>query len=146
MKSPSSGPGIEIIYDGECPFCSNYVRLIRLRETFGWVELIDAREKPDLVNALAAEGIDLNVGMAVRHDGRVYHGDAALHFLATASGRDNLFTRVTRTIFASPRAARLIYPLLRLGRNATLRLRRRAPFAVPPRSQIRDKAQTRKVS
>jgi len=122
---------LEIIYDGDCPFCSNYVRLVRLREAFGSVELIDARKRPDLVDALSAAGIDLNEGMVVRHRGRTYHGHAAIHFLARASGDGNLFTRVTRAMFASERVARLVYPLLRFGRNTTLRLLRRAPIAQP---------------
>ena len=32
-----------IIYDGDCVFCSHYVRFVRLRETVGPVALIDAR-------------------------------------------------------------------------------------------------------
>ena len=34
---------MKIIYDGECPFCSKYVRLIQLKKTIGYVELINAR-------------------------------------------------------------------------------------------------------
>jgi predicted DCC family thiol-disulfide oxidoreductase YuxK len=34
---------LTVIYDGECPFCANYVRLYRLRQLVGRVQLVDAR-------------------------------------------------------------------------------------------------------
>jgi predicted DCC family thiol-disulfide oxidoreductase YuxK len=33
-----------IVYDGECPFCTQYVKLMRLRETVGIVKPLNARE------------------------------------------------------------------------------------------------------
>ena len=41
-----------IIYDGECPFCSRYVKLMRLEETIGDIRLIDARKNPPELNLL----------------------------------------------------------------------------------------------
>jgi len=32
-----------IVYDGECPFCRNYIRLMELRKTVGNVDLVNAR-------------------------------------------------------------------------------------------------------
>ena len=34
---------MKIIYDGHCPFCHEYVRLVRIRKVVGSVELIDLR-------------------------------------------------------------------------------------------------------
>ena len=54
-----------LIYDGNCPFCSNYVRFTRLRENIGSVDLIDAltgqcplktpcvQNKADIVDVIA---------------------------------------------------------------------------------------------
>ena len=33
-----------IVYDGDCPFCSRYVKLVRLREALGSVDLVNARD------------------------------------------------------------------------------------------------------
>lgn len=44
VMSSAAPPGpVEVVYDGECPFCASYVALLRLRERVGEVRLIDAR-------------------------------------------------------------------------------------------------------
>ena len=35
---------IVVVYDGECLFCRNYCRLVRLRKAAGLLKLVDARE------------------------------------------------------------------------------------------------------
>jgi predicted DCC family thiol-disulfide oxidoreductase YuxK len=101
---------LKIVYDGDCPFCSRYVTLLRLREHFD-VDLIDARRHPALAQQY---GLDLNDGMIVDFDGRVHHGAEALWLLSTMAKRPGPF--------ASKTVAHLAYPLLRAGRNATLKL------------------------
>ena len=53
-----------IIYDGQCVFCSNYVRFMRLRDTVGHVELIDARTQDPRIGEYWSQGYDLNEGMS----------------------------------------------------------------------------------
>ena len=52
-----------IIYDGDCIFCHNYVRLMRLCASLGNVELIDARGGDPRVRSYWSQGYDLNTGM-----------------------------------------------------------------------------------
>ena len=74
---------LRIIYDGDCPFCSSYVALLRLREQYD-VRLVDARKEP----ALAAQyGLDLNEGMIVDLDGKVHHGAAPCRFCRGSPAR-----------------------------------------------------------
>ena len=40
-----------LVYDGDCPFCSAYVRFVRLRDAVGTVHLVDAREGGPVVDA-----------------------------------------------------------------------------------------------
>lgn len=121
QSAATDGRGIAIIYDGQCPFCSSYVRLLRLRETVGPVRLIDARSADPQVVAARAEGLDLDRGMIVRLGDATYHGDRALHVLALLSTGGGAFNGLMRRVFGSARAARLAYPLLAAGRRATLR-------------------------
>lgn len=112
-----------IVYDGDCIFCQNYVRLVRLRETVGPVELIDARSGDPRVAAYSKSGYDLDEGMIFDWRGRVYHGSEAVHVLGGLSSETGWFNRLNRVIFSNRTASTLLYPLLRAGRRATLFLR-----------------------
>ena len=117
-----STDSITVIYDGECPFCSAFVRMTRLREAAGEVRLVDARSMSGAVRRVLAAGYRLDDGMAVILDDRIYHGDEAMTVLASLTTRSGLFNRIVRILFRSPRLARVIYPPLKMGRAATLRL------------------------
>ena len=71
MSSPSTYPlpnapeGNWIVYDGDCPFCRNYIRLTRLKQAIGPVRLIDARAGGPEVDFVQARGLDLDEGMAM---------------------------------------------------------------------------------
>jgi predicted DCC family thiol-disulfide oxidoreductase YuxK len=121
--------GITIVYDAECPFCSAYVRMLRLRAAAGAVRLIDARSDYPIVAEIRAAGLDLDRGMVLKMDGRLHHGDACLNRLALMSTGSGAFNRINRAIFSSPRAARWLYPALVAGRNAALRLMGRGSIA-----------------
>ncbi|MGB0498379.1 MAG: DCC1-like thiol-disulfide oxidoreductase family protein [Rubricella sp.] len=123
--------GLNIVYDGECPFCSAYVRMVRLREAAGPVTLIDARSGHPLVERIVAAGLDLDKGMVVEADGRLHHGDEAMTMLALMTTRSGLFNRLVRLGFAGPRRARWLYPPLVAGRNLTLRLLGRRGIRAP---------------
>ena len=122
MAAATKEPEVLIVYDGQCPFCSRYVKLVRLRETLGPVRLVNAREGGPLVEELQRAGVDLDEGMALKLDGRLYHGHDCVHMLALLSTPSSAFNRLNAALFRSPRAARLLYPVLRTGRNAALRL------------------------
>jgi predicted DCC family thiol-disulfide oxidoreductase YuxK len=77
-----------IVYDGDCPFCSRYVTLMRLREAIGPVVLKNAREGGPLIEELTRRGYDLDEGMVLIHAGEIFHGSecmARLGLLSTPS-------------------------------------------------------------
>lgn len=116
--------GVQIFYDGECPFCASYVRMINLRRAVGHVELVDARSDDPRVAQLRAQGVDFDSGMAVSHGGRLWHGAEAMVLISALSGRRGPLVWLMR----SPRRASLAYPILRAGRGAVLRLLGRSKF------------------
>jgi len=128
MKSGSSETSggareIWIVYDGLCPFCSRYVMLYRIRQLVQQVHLIDARDSNHpLVKELSDMGLDLNEGMAVKWDGKLYYGAECMHLLALLGSESSGFNRLNRWLFSRRRLARGLYPILVRGRKLTLRI------------------------
>ena len=124
----SSTDGLSVIYDGACPFCASYVRLSLLREATGHVRLLDARDEPDLCRELKSRGFDLDDGMVVIYEGRVYHAADALRLLAKLSTQPTVIAKLARALLGDHARARRVYPILRAGRNLTLRVLGRRPI------------------
>ena len=113
---------VTLIYDGECPFCSRYARFVRLKRAVGHLKLVDARtDEADVVEA-RARGFDLDDGMTLVIGDTYYHGADCLNRLALMSSRSDSFNRLNFLLFRSARFSGICYPLLRAGRNLTLRV------------------------
>ena len=112
---------IRIIYDGDCPFCQAYVKMLRLKEQYT-VELIDARGEHVILPEITSQGYDLDDGMVVEINGRFFHGDEAMTRMALMTTKSGVLRRLTKWTFTSERRSRYLYPILRGGRNMTLKL------------------------
>ena len=128
VESDDRNLSVTIYYDGDCPFCSDYVSHLRLRQSVGPPTLMNLREAPDACATLESEGFDLDRGMVVDIENDRYGGADALHALALLTTSSGLFNRVTGVLFASKNASRVLYPLLRAGRNSVLTMLGRQPF------------------
>ena len=107
-----------ILYDGECPFCQSYVTFANLRKTVGEVELIDARERPDLILHYEALGYLIDEGMIVDAGDEIYYkGDAVWAINTLASSNPAL------KLMGNWRFVKWSYPFLRGMRNGVNRLR-----------------------
>ena len=111
---------LEVVYDGDCPFCRSYVMYCRLKEAFPDVVLTEARDVPDRVAKYRGEGMEINKGMIVVYGGAVYHGDKAMTVLTQISRPDAFLQRVMRLLFRWPVLAGVVYGVLRLGRDMAL--------------------------
>ena len=114
---------ILIIYDGACPFCRAYVRLLRLQQETGPVELLSARNADPRIVQYQQQGYDLDQGMLVVISGVVHAGAEAMQVLALCSTPAGWFNRCNRLIFSSARLSRWLYPVLRAGRRIALLIR-----------------------
>lgn len=110
-----------LIYDGECFFCSNYVGLLNLKASVGDILLINARDRA-AVSALGLQPAKLNEGMVLLLDGEHYAGADAIHRIALLSTSSTTFNRFNRAAFRRRGLAKLLYPLLKLGRRIYLLL------------------------
>ena len=120
---------LRVVYDGDCPFCTRYTALVTLREAFE-VSLVDTRAEPEVAQAYAARGYDVNEGMIVELEGSVHFGADAVCLLSELSDGIGLGNRLLSALLRNRRFAHAVYPALRLGRAATLAaLGRRRPIA-----------------
>ncbi len=111
-----------IVYDGECPLCSRFAMLYRVRELVHRVCLVDARSSDPVVDEVRARGFDLDAGMVVKLGGRYFHGADAMNVMAMLGSDRTLFNRLNRAIFRYPRIAHRLYPILAAGRRTLLLL------------------------
>ena len=119
-----------IIYDGQCPVCSHYVRLLQLRDAIGVVELVNARDAHPLVQLVAASGYDLNEGLVFIHRGHTYFGEEGMTMMALLSSGSGLFNRLNGALFRRPWLTRVLYPVMKVGRRSLLWLLKRPPLAL----------------
>lgn len=122
-STSSSPPPVRVLYDGECPFCANYVTMARLRERVGEVELIDARTRPDLVQAHKAAGRAIDDGMIVETEDAVYFGGDAVWAINALLSRNPVLNALSGRAML-----KFVYPGLRFGRNTALRVLGRKPI------------------
>jgi len=128
MVSMSAAPATYLVYDGDCPFCSAYVKLVRLRAALGPVVLVNAREDHPIVHYVEQRGVVLDQEMALVMGDEVYSGGECINRLALMSTRSGVFNRINAALFSSPKFSRLAYPYLRGCRNLALKLMGKEPI------------------
>jgi predicted DCC family thiol-disulfide oxidoreductase YuxK len=123
-----------LVYDGDCPFCSRYVRMLRLREAIGPVELVNARIEHPIHQLLRERNVNLDEGMALVQGDQISVGDDCIHKLALMTTSVDAFNRLNGWLFKSERFSKALYPILRTGRNVTLHILGRRNLAAGGRS------------
>ena len=113
---------ILLIYDKECPACDFYCQIVRIHQSVGDLVLIDARENPEVLQEITAEGLDIDQGMVLKMGGLLYYGTDAIHLLALLSSRSGVFNRLNYWLFSSKKVAGILYPILRSCRNLLLKI------------------------
>jgi len=115
-------PEILLVYDKECPACDAYCQIVKIRETVGDLQLIDAREKSEVLDEITELGLDIDQGMVLKMGGQLYYGSDAIHALALISSHSGLLNRINYWIFKSKSVSSWLYPILRLFRNLLLKM------------------------
>ncbi len=117
-----------LLYDGECPFCSAYVKMTRLKDAGVKLQLLNAREYPALVGKFAALGFEIDAGMVMQLGGATYFGADVMHAITALTTPASFFNRLNKVLFSNRAFARFVYPGMRAARNLTLRLMGRKPI------------------
>lgn len=121
-SAPAKHDDIMLIYDGDCPLCRNFSQAVRIRQSLGQLQLLNAREQPDIRRELQQRELDIDQGIVLKLGDSWYHGAVAMQMLAMISSRSGLVNRLNYWLFKSPARARWLYPPLRAVRNALLKL------------------------
>jgi len=78
---------IFLVYDRECPACNAYCKVVRIRESVGDLQIIDARENSEVMKEITFQGHDIDQGMILKMGGQLYYGADAMHALALIGSR-----------------------------------------------------------
>lgn len=117
---------ILLVYDRECPACDYYCSLARIRESFGRLVLVNARDGGPVMDEITAAGLDIDQGMVLMVGEELFYGSDAIHALSLISTRSGVFNRLTYALFGSKKAAAFLYPILRFMRNLLLKILRKS--------------------
>ena len=122
-KTKKQAEEIALIYDGECPVCTAYSCSVDVDEgKASGLKRINARSDDALVKQAKEAGVDLDEGMVVLHDGKMYHGADALNVMAKLAPDRGFGNRLNKLLFSNPTISRVSYPVLRAGRNTLLKI------------------------
>jgi predicted DCC family thiol-disulfide oxidoreductase YuxK len=83
---------LTLYYDKQCPFCSKYANLLKLKENFE-ITLKDARENQSEIS-LVCENLNINDGFIVIYENNCFQGEKALVFLNSAVDKDTLLGKL----------------------------------------------------
>lgn len=113
-----------LVYDGQCPLCTNYCAYARIRDAVGRLHLVDARLPSALMDEITAAGLDIDQGMVVKFRDVIYYGPDAIRILTLLSSGSGVFNRIAYGFFGTPMRAGIFYPLGKAVRNLVLKLLR----------------------
>lgn len=116
MKHP-----VKVVYDKQCPVCHAYCELARDADPDHTL-LLDAREDSELMREVTRRNLDIDEGMVVEIDGKLFYGADAIFELARAGDSRHWFARVTAWLFRYRWMARITYPVFKALRNLLLKL------------------------
>lgn len=111
-----------LYYDGDCPFCNRYAKLIELRRCIN-LELCDARENLSYKNFDPNVQLDDGVILIVQNT-TLYQGVDALNYLDNICKFKGLIFTLQRWVFANKYLGAAVYWFLKILRRIALKLKR----------------------
>lgn len=103
---------ITIIYDGECPFCHDFVSLNRFKKLGYQVEIINARNRENPLVKTLEKRHDLDNGMIVTDGEKILYGAEAASFIVGSYSKKNIKGALYWSVLANKKIANASYPIL----------------------------------
>jgi len=123
MNSVQNTNVIYLIYDGECLICRHSAQALRIKNSVGQLQTINARTNHELVNEVEQLGYDLNEGMIVKYHEQLYYGSDAVHLLALLSSHADWFNKLNAFLFKYKTMTIVTYPVFKTMRKLLLWMR-----------------------
>ena len=114
---------ITLYYDKQCPFCSNYANLLKLKENFE-ITLKDARENQSEI-ALFCGKLNINDGFIVVYKNECFQGAKALAFLNSAVDKTTFLGKLHFFFAYETVFSKVLYRILFILRKFILFILRR---------------------
>jgi predicted DCC family thiol-disulfide oxidoreductase YuxK len=111
-----------LVYDGECPLCTQWCLRARIRDAVGELHLVDARQPGPQMDRINAAGLDIDQGMVLIFDDVMYYGPDAIWMMSLLGTRIGWFNRLNHWFFGSQARARIFYPPSKAIRNLVLKV------------------------
>jgi predicted DCC family thiol-disulfide oxidoreductase YuxK len=119
-----------LLYDGECPACSAYVAISRLRQLYPGLRIASARDEPALVAELRRAGYEINEGMVLSLGRQLHFGPEATRMIAILGrASPSKWRQALLAAIGTAPWARRLYPWLNRARQLLLKLLGRSLIA-----------------
>ena len=114
---------LTLVYDGGCPFCTQFALRSELLGGVAGMKILDGREEHALRRSLSARGMNLADGAVLLDDERAWHGSAAIAELSRRMDPSDALLRVLVGMFCRSERAEMLYPALLVARRLMLALK-----------------------
>lgn len=111
---------LTLVYDGGCPFCRHFALRSELVGGLPQLQIRDGRSDHALRAELKGRGLNLARGAVLLEGEKAWHGAAAIAELCGRLQPSDPLLSLLRQLFAAPRRAHRLYPLLLWARRTAL--------------------------
>lgn len=113
---------VVVLYDDDCPFCTDFVLMLNARKNGYDIDLISARENNSYVQKVKSLNLNLDDGMVVFFKDKVLYGSEAANFIVGISSSRKIRYVFYKIFLQNNFIARLVYPILVIFRKVFFRL------------------------
>ena len=112
------------IYDGECPFCNHFAKLLELKSGIPEIAIVNGRENISQIIDLYKKGFDLDKGAILLKGNDILHGAKAINWICSQiqDPSDELLKILSLT-FSSNKRTEIIFHLLVSARRFFLAIK-----------------------
>jgi len=112
---------INLYYDDECPFCKEYSKFVELRKIFD-INIINAREAIVKINTFREKGYDINDGMIIEFEDKIFQGSDAVKIIDKNISKKTFFDKFLSRLIRVSFFKIFLYPLAKFFRIIILKL------------------------